>query len=492
MPNAHSLKRYRSVGGRLLAVSTAFMVTLATVVLLSGRVSTARPADEPSPPGFTIPPAPVPLPNDYPVDFSPLDAEVDEYAQITKMKTKASVSGKRLAVAVVDSGVNPAHLSFQGQLLVGHNFTGQGNPDDTTDTFGHGSHVAGIIAARKLAGAEQPGGTPLLPGIAHEAKIVPLKVYNDRHSDRHLSRINEALRWVLDYNATKAKSTGIRIGVVNISLGLDNLTNPDELQKRPYFPRLKNDAQTYINLIRKLFDQHVGVVTAAGNEYVTWGCNEGMVLQAISKETISVGAVYDFTDTDRRKDAIFYPGDAHTYRAIKGRCMPFTQRLGEHIGKDYRTDIFAPGSAVFSMREFVKGDPTTSRVGMASTNGTSFAAPIVAGVVLLLQEYYMRLTERLYPANPLPSVDLVVDCLREGAPKFKDEKSPEQEVEDIDNAKSCGETFVRLDAYQAYESLKSRYERDLDRMTADVSAGRNVVLKVLDIVIPNQPPRPGG
>ena len=102
MPTANSLNRFWSAGRQLLAVSTALMVTIATVVLSSGRISTAGPPDEAKAPGFTIPPAPVPIPN-LPV-LSPLDAQVDDFVKITLMKAQAKVSGKGLAVAVVDSG----------------------------------------------------------------------------------------------------------------------------------------------------------------------------------------------------------------------------------------------------------------------------------------------------------------------------------------------------------------------------------------------------
>ena len=307
-------------------------------------------------------------------------------------------------------------------------------------------------------------------------------MYTDAGGKQPLSRINEALGWVLNYNATTAKSTGVPIGVVNISLGFDNLTQPDDVQKRNYFAQLKKDLETHNDLIRKLFDQHVAIVTGAGNEYVSWDCQEGMVLPAICKETISVGAIFD-------RDYVYdppmvYKGGAVASRALQGRCTPFTQRLGEITGKDYRTDIFAPGSEVVSMGRFDKNDATFSRTGRAIQNGTSQAAPIVAGVVLLLQEYYMRLTERLHPANPLPSVDLVVECLRAGGSEFKDEKS--QHEEDSDNAKSCGQAFRRIDAYSAFRSLEARYSADLARIQAAISAGKTVPLKILEIAISNQ------
>jgi Subtilase family len=480
MPGANRLEGFGSLANRVPAAVPILIFTVATGCLPSKPVSSASPPQQTTP-GFKIPTEPVAIPFQNLPSITPLDAEVDDYVNIRPMKAVAKVSGKGLAVAVVDSGINPAHVSFQGQVLAGYNFTGEGKPEDTTDSYGHGSHLAGVVAARRLSRADQPSGEPLPPGIAHEAKIIPLKVFSGKNKPQPLSRINDALRWVLNYNTTTTKTTGVLIGAVNISLGFDNLKQPSELEKRDYFAQLKSDLDTYNDLVRKLFDQHVAIVTAAGNEYVDWNCEEGMVMPAICKETISVGAIYDRTYNylEDSNKPMTYVGGAYANKGIQGRCTPFTQRLGEIVGKDYHTDIFAPGSEVVSMGKFDSTNPAFSRAGTSILNGTSQAAPIVAGVVLLLQEYYMRLTEKLHPENPLPSVDLIVDCLRLGGSEFKDEKA--QADSDVDNAKSCGEVFYRLDALKAFRTLEARYNADLDRINADISAGRAAPMNVLDI-----------
>ncbi len=60
-----------------------------------------------------------------------------------------------VVVAVVDSGIDKNHPDFQNRLWddgygnPGKNFVSGGNPNDTDDELGHGTHVAGIIAARQ-------------------------------------------------------------------------------------------------------------------------------------------------------------------------------------------------------------------------------------------------------------------------------------------------------------------------------------------------------
>ena len=50
-----------------------------------------------------------------------------------------------VTVAVIDSGADFAHPDLQGQLIAGHDYVN--NTSDPADDYGHGTHVAGIIAA---------------------------------------------------------------------------------------------------------------------------------------------------------------------------------------------------------------------------------------------------------------------------------------------------------------------------------------------------------
>lgn len=70
--------------------------------------------------------------------------------------------GAGVTVAVVDSGIAP-HSALKDVVVDYRNFT---SDDDVYDSLGHGTHVAGVIAAR----------TGLAQGIAHHAKLLSLKV----------------------------------------------------------------------------------------------------------------------------------------------------------------------------------------------------------------------------------------------------------------------------------------------------------------------------
>ena len=78
--------------------------------------------------------------------------------------------GKGVVVAVLDTGVDLKHPDLKANIVEGWNFVENNN--DTTDLDGHGTHVAGIIAATANNGVG-------IAGIAPEAKIMPLKVLSE-------------------------------------------------------------------------------------------------------------------------------------------------------------------------------------------------------------------------------------------------------------------------------------------------------------------------
>ena len=166
----------------------------------------------------------------------PLVNDVSDLAALIAARNHAELTGEGLAVAVIDSGVNPEHLAFAGgKLLPGRGFNDEGTSDDTTDAFGHGSRVAGIIAANLSATAPKV----MLSGIAYEAKVLPLKIYHDPLDRPTPARVNEALRWILEHREACERENNVRIGVVFVSLGASNLKSPEDLEFLDYDPERK-------------------------------------------------------------------------------------------------------------------------------------------------------------------------------------------------------------------------------------------------------------
>ena len=109
-------------------------------------------------------------------------------------------TGHGVTVAVLDTGVQASHPDLRGTVLPGKDFTGGGG-DGRTDVKGHGTHVAGIVAAARGNGV----GTV---GLAYHAAILPVQVLGDDGGGL-LSWAAKGIIWATDAGAD----------VINMSFG---------------------------------------------------------------------------------------------------------------------------------------------------------------------------------------------------------------------------------------------------------------------------------
>lgn len=154
-----------------------------------------------------------------------------------------TASGDGIKVAVVDTGVNPNHPDLAGQVLPGKDMVN--HDDDPMDDHGHGTHVAGTIAAvaNNFVG---------VAGVAPHARIIPVKVLAANGSGTN-DTIAEGI--------LEAAKLGAK--VINMSLG-----GPD-------------NSQTLDAAIQQVERQGVIVVCAAGNDNVNTpfypAANDGVI-----------------------------------------------------------------------------------------------------------------------------------------------------------------------------------------------------------------------
>jgi thermitase len=117
-------------------------------------------------------------------------------------------TGAGVTVAVVDTGADLGHPDLASRLLAGYDWVdGDANP---TDANGHGTHVAGTIAAAE-------NGTGVV-GVAPDANVIPLRVL-DAEGSGWGTDVAAAFDWAGD--------RGVR--VVNASLGADGITAAEQL-----------------------------------------------------------------------------------------------------------------------------------------------------------------------------------------------------------------------------------------------------------------------
>jgi serine protease AprX len=266
----------------------------------------------------------------------------------------SAVNGQGVGVAVVDSGIS-AHDALARRVVASVSFV-TGDPS-TDDGFGHGTHVAGIIA-----GAAGPATrvTPLYTGgIAPGVSLVSVRVLNDEGVG-YTSDVIDGIEWVI---ANRAK---YNIRVINLSLG-HAVTEPcvtDPLCEE----------------VGRAVSAGLVVVAAAGNNGVTPdGHTElgGITSPGNSPAVITVGALNTWGTVARGDDTVT------TYSSRGPTAYDFA----------VKPDLAAPGNKIISL-EATGSYLSTHYAGLhragSGTNaymqlsGTSMATPMVSGAVALL------------------------------------------------------------------------------------------------------------
>ena len=113
-------------------------------------------------------------------------------------------TGDGVTIAIIDSGVDLKHDDLAGAFVPGHDFVD--NDSVAQDGYGHGTHVAGIAAARADNGIG-------VAGVAPNAKIMPVRVLDSTGRETGTA-IHEGVHWAVDHGAD----------VINLSLGADVIT----------------------------------------------------------------------------------------------------------------------------------------------------------------------------------------------------------------------------------------------------------------------------
>src|SRR5579859_1617533 len=139
----------------------------------------------------------------------PVSASLDTVAPAVNAPAAwmANQIGTGIGVAVIDSGVS-AHNDLNSRIVYNQDFTGEGQ---NADLYGHGTHVAGIIAGN---GAQSTGPSHFktFKGMAPGVNIINLRALNSQGAGSDstvIAAIQKAISLKNQYN----------IRVINLSLG---------------------------------------------------------------------------------------------------------------------------------------------------------------------------------------------------------------------------------------------------------------------------------
>jgi len=250
------------------------------------------------------------------------------------MAEQLGLSGDGQTVVVIDSGIAYNHLALTGQFVGGWDFSEQDyDPfDDPSSQSGHGSKVAGILSA----------DDSVRPGIAPGADIISLRVYDD-NGQLFVSRVEEALNWVIANRDTFTNP----ITTVNLSMSAE--WNDTVL---PLWAPFEYE-------LRTLEEAGVFVAVSAGNGFQDYG-TPGLSYPAASPHVVPVMSI-----------------DAN------GELSEFSQR--------HPSAIAARGSSLLSTIPDHLGNNNGQGDDWAPANGTSFAAPQIAGASMLIREAMQNL-----------------------------------------------------------------------------------------------------
>ncbi len=260
--------------------------------------------------------------------WSPIAKVID---QDLAAKAYKKITGKGQTVAILDTGVDYNHPALGGgwgrTVIGGYDFVS--NDSDPMDENGHGTEVAGMIAARQFTYEGYK-----YRGIAPGAKIVALRI-EDNSDYLPDSRVEAALRWVIN-NRKKYNITA-----VNMSFGDGDYQK--KFTRAPYGDELAT--------LRKM---GVFITAASGNDGIS---SPGINYPAADPSVVGVGSV-------NGSDSI----------------SSFTSRAGD-------LDLLAAGEGIVAPSE-EGGRPVYMR-----GSGTSYAAPEVAGAAMLLHQANPKLSE---------------------------------------------------------------------------------------------------
>ena len=256
--------------------------------------------------------------------------------------------GKDTVVAIVDTGVG-FHTAFGSpncKIIDQHNFAEQ-SLDCTTDPHGHGTFCANIVCgngflAYKAIDAQNSQQVNVSPGVAPEAKLVICKVTREGESDVQLNAVKNALVYIKE-NFTSDDDAKNRVDVVSLSFALLKYS--------------KDIADAVSNLV------------CAGVIVVCAASNEG----------------------HRYQTPICYPARLGNVLCIGSHGTHGKSSFFSPVGQDL--DFLAPGENIIGADVKVSNQATCG-------NGTSFAAPAVAGLVCLiidcLKTHYPKDAEKFH------------------------------------------------------------------------------------------------
>jgi hypothetical protein len=270
-------------------------------------------------------------------------------------------TGKGVVVGVIDTGVNLQNPDLFGRVKMFYDPLKLGN----NDVVGHGTHVAGIIAANKNNYGMQ--------GVAYDAQLIVVKVTNTSAFpvSTALSGMNFAVMngaTVINWSAGVTFDAGYNRAMTQVSPGVFTNSSPVFGGKNYY--GLESPTAYAAAL-----GPNAVLVVAAGNSGLKYPENPASFATAVDStgKLILGGRMLIVGNYD-----------------LANNRMSTTSNLAGHVCKDYVNNVCRDPYKTSDFYLVAPGTNITSTygTGYAMMSGTSMAAPVVSGAVAVLRQMW--------------------------------------------------------------------------------------------------------